>query len=84
MRQRGQSEGTGARRDTAEESKEKRKKKEKESERGETEQDTNDHMKRTSHEQRESDCATQKAVLCLSPPSQQSNTQILSEFDKGN
>lgn len=67
------------------EQRKKKKKTEKESERGKTEQDTNDHMKRTSQEEKESDCATQKAtVLCLSPPSQQSNTQILSEFEKGN
>lgn len=57
------------------EQRKKKKKTEKESERGETEQDTNDHMKRTSQEEKESDCATQKAtVFCLSPPSQQSNT----------
>lgn len=67
MRQRGQSEGTGARRDTAEDGNSKR---EEESQRRETEKNTNDHMKRTSHEARESNFATQKAaVLSLSPTS---------------
>lgn len=70
MRQRGQSEGTGARRDTAEDRKSKRekeeekeKKTEKESEKGETEQNTNDHMKRTSHEERESDTESNSTLL---------------------
>lgn len=47
--QRGQSEGTGTRRDTAEDGNSKR---EKESQRGETEKNTNDHKKRTSRKAR--------------------------------
>lgn len=81
----GQSEGTGARRDTAEDGDSERgtkKRQREESERGETEKKTNDHMKRKSHKER--DFATQKAtVLCLRPPSKYSGPFSICCFSKG-